>query len=135
MIFKILKSKKVLPYASNCLWLVLGVAFFFFFFSFCISYFFWWSWWYGTPLPFSLIILEARDWWYRYWSLIFWKSFASIENIKRKYNPMLDFSKSIYNKKILNEVVVNGYTQVCSQSLFCLFFVSYIFSFGGTQWN
>ena len=46
------------------------------------------------------------------------ESFASIEYIRRKRNPIDDLSKFTFNKKILNKVVVLGYNQVYSQTLY-----------------
>ena len=40
-----------------------------------------------------------------------------MENIRRKCNLMVDLSKFTSNKKILNEVVVLDYNQVCSPIL------------------
>ena len=40
-----------------------------------------------------------------------------MEGIKRKCNLMINLSKFTSNKKILSEVVVLGYNQVCSQIL------------------
>ena len=39
----------------------------------------------------------------------FWSSgnFASMKNIKRKYNPMMDLLKFTFNKKILSKVIAN----------------------------
>ena len=45
------------------------------------------------------------------------ENFASMENIRRKCNPMVDLSKFTSNKKILNEVVILDYNQVSSQIL------------------
>ena len=36
-------------------------------------------------------------------------NFASMENIKKKYNPMVDLSKFTSNKKILSKIAVIGY--------------------------
>ena len=49
----------------------------------------------------------------------FWSfgNFVTMEDIKRKCNPMMDMSKFTSNKKILNGVVVLGYNQVCSPIL------------------
>ena len=46
-------------------------------------------------------------------------NFASIENIRRKCNPKVDFSKFISNKKILIEVVSLNYNK--GLDLFYLF--------------
>ena len=45
-------------------------------------------------------------------NLWFSRNFASMKDIKRKCNPMIDFSKFKSNKKILSEVVVIGYNQI-----------------------
>ena len=42
------------------------------------------------------------------------ENFVSMEDIRRKCNLMMDLSKFTSNKKILNEVVVLDYNQVCS---------------------
>ena len=34
-------------------------------------------------------------------------NFASVKNIKRKYNPMMDLLKFTFNKKILSKVVAS----------------------------
>ena len=44
-------------------------------------------------------------------NLKFSRNFASIENIRKKCNPMVDLSKFTFNKKILNKVVALGYNQ------------------------
>ena len=47
-----------------------------------------------------------------------YRKFVSIEDIRRKCNPMVDLSKFITNKKILNRVVIlDYYNQVCYQIL------------------
>ena len=45
-----------------------------------------------------------------------WSSgnFASIENIRRKCNTVVDLTKLTSNKKILSGVVVVGYNQILS---------------------
>ena len=48
------------------------------------------------------------------WSL---GNFASIDDIRRKCNPMIDLSKFTSNKKILNKVETLDYNQVSSQTL------------------
>ena len=48
------------------------------------------------------------------WSL---KNFASMDNIRRKCNLMVDLSKFTSNKKILNKVETLDYNQVSSQTL------------------
>ena len=40
-----------------------------------------------------------------------------MEDIRRKYNLIVDLSKFTSNKKILNEIVVIGYKLVCNQTL------------------
>ena len=47
-----------------------------------------------------------------YW---FSENFASIENIKRKCNPIVDLSKFTFNKNILSEMVVLIYNQVLAK--------------------
>ena len=44
--------------------------------------------------------------------LQFFGNFASIENIRRKCNPKVDFSKFISNKKILIEVIALSYNKI-----------------------
>ena len=51
--------------------------------------------------------------------LQYFGNFASIENIRRKCNPKVDFSKFISNKKILIEVVSLNYNK--GLDLFYLF--------------
>ena len=41
-------------------------------------------------------------------------NFAYMEDIRNKCNLMVDLSKFKSNKKILSEVVVLGYNEVCS---------------------
>ena len=48
------------------------------------------------------------------WSFV---NFASINDIKRKYNPIVDLSKFTSNQKILNGTITIGYNQVCSKIL------------------
>ena len=48
------------------------------------------------------------------WSL---ENFASMDNIRRKCNLMVDLSKFTSNKKILNKVETLDYNQVSSQTL------------------
>ena len=43
--------------------------------------------------------------------------FASIKDIRRRCNLIVDLSKFISNKKILSEVIALGYNQVCYQIL------------------
>ena len=45
------------------------------------------------------------------------ENFVSMEDIRRKCKLMMDLSKFTSNKKILNEVVVLDYNQVCSPIL------------------
>ena len=54
-----------------------------------------------------------------YIGIDFWSSrnFASMKDIRRKCNPMVDLSKFTSNKKILSEIVALGYKQVCNQTL------------------
>ena len=49
----------------------------------------------------------------------FWSSwnFASMKNIRRKYNLMVNFSQFTSNKNILSRVIVLVYNQVCCQIL------------------
>ena len=42
-------------------------------------------------------------------------SFASMKDIRKKYNPIIDLSKFTSNKKIFNEVVTLDYDQVYCQ--------------------
>ena len=49
-------------------------------------------------------------------------NFASIDDIKRKYNQIVDLFKFSPNKKILSRVVVLGCNLICSQTL-----VNYLF--------
>ena len=44
-------------------------------------------------------------------------NFASMDNIRRKCNLMVDLSKFTSNKKILNKVETLDYNQVSSQTL------------------
>ena len=44
-------------------------------------------------------------------------NFASMEDIRRKYNPMVNFSQFTSNKKILSKVIVLVYNQICCQIL------------------
>ena len=43
--------------------------------------------------------------------------FASIKDIRRRCNLIVDLSKFISNKKILSEVIALSYNQVCNQIL------------------
>ena len=45
------------------------------------------------------------------------ENFARMDDIRRKYNPIMDLSKFTSNKKILNEVVALGNNKVCNQTL------------------
>ena len=54
-------------------------------------------------------------------NLWFSGNYASIKDIRRKCNSIADLSKFIFNKKILSELVVLRYNQVCSQ--ICPFFI------------
>ena len=47
----------------------------------------------------------------------FFGNFASIDDIKRKCNQMVDLFKFSSNKKILSRVVVLDYIIICSQTL------------------
>ena len=42
------------------------------------------------------------------------RNIASMEDIRIKYNPMIDLLKFTSNKKILSEFVVLGYNQICN---------------------
>ena len=44
-------------------------------------------------------------------------NFASMVDIRRKYNPMIDLSKFTFNKKILSKVVTLNYNKFYSQIL------------------
>ena len=44
-------------------------------------------------------------------------NFASIEDIRKKYNPIVNFSQFTSNKNILSRVIVLVYNQVCCQIL------------------
>ena len=72
---------------------------------------------------FSFIILDYKNLKFKhlidnvvinFWSFII---FASIEDIRRRCNLIVDLSKFISNKKILSEVIALGYNQVCYQIL------------------
>ena len=54
-------------------------------------------------------------------NLWFSGNYASMKDIRRKCNSIADLSKFIFNKKILSELVVLRYNQVCSQ--ICPFFI------------
>ena len=45
------------------------------------------------------------------------ENFVSIKDIKWKYNPIVNLSKFISNKKILSEIVALNYNKICSQIL------------------
>ena len=49
--------------------------------------------------------------------LQYFGKFASIEYIRKKYNLMANLKKITSNKKILSEVVVLSYNQVCNETL------------------
>ena len=72
---------------------------------------------------FSFIILDYKNLKFKHLIDIvvinfrFFIIFASIEDIKRRYNLIVDLSKFISNKKILSEVIALGYNQVCYQIL------------------
>ena len=38
-----------------------------------------------------------------------------MDNIRRKYTPMVDLSKFISNKKTLSKIVTLGYNQFCNK--------------------
>ena len=44
-------------------------------------------------------------------------NFASIVDIRRKYNPMIDLSKFTSNKKILSKIIILNYNKFYSQIL------------------
>ena len=46
--------------------------------------------------------------------LWFSRNFVRMKDIRRRYNPMVKFSKFTSNKKILSNIVVLGYNQFCS---------------------
>ena len=48
-----------------------------------------------------------------------WSSwnFVSMKDIRKKYNPMMNFSQFTSNKKILSRIIVLVYNQVCCQIL------------------
>ena len=45
-------------------------------------------------------------------NILFVINFASMKDIRRKCNPIMDLSKFTFNKKIQSEVVALGYNQV-----------------------
>ena len=46
------------------------------------------------------------------------ENFGNMEDIRRKYNPMINLSKFTSNKKILSVVVAISYNQVCSHTFY-----------------
>ena len=46
--------------------------------------------------------------------LWFSRNFVRMEDIRRRYNPMVKFSKFTSNKKILSNIVILPYNQFCS---------------------
>ena len=46
-----------------------------------------------------------------------YENFASFEDVRRKYNIIVNLSKFTYNKKILSVAIIIGYNQICSQTL------------------
>ena len=66
---------------------------------------------FDTKTYFLCIILDYKNLKFKYLiddiTIDFWSSrnFTSIEDLRRKCNPMVDLSKFISNKKILSEVV------------------------------
>ena len=62
-------------------------------------------------------------------NLYYFGNLANIEDIRRKYNSIMNLLKFTSNKNILSEVVALGYNQVCSQilsfnKLYVFFFLS-----------
>ena len=57
----------------------------------------------------------------------FFENFASIDDIKRKYNQIVDLFKFSPNKKILSRVVVLGCNLICSQTLVNYFIIIIFF--------
>ena len=55
----------------------------------------------------------------------FSENFASMEDIRRKCNSMVDLSKFTFNKKIFFKVVVLNYNQVCYQALLFSYYYYY----------
>ena len=45
------------------------------------------------------------------------ENFVSMEDIRRKYNPIVDLLKFIFNKKILSEIVALDYHKICCYTL------------------
>ena len=45
--------------------------------------------------------------------LYFSRNVTSMENIRKRYNSMVDLSKFTSNKKILNKIVILDYNQFC----------------------
>ena len=54
----------------------------------------------------------------------FSRNVASMENIRRRYNSMMDLSKFTSNKKILSKVVILGYNQFVAK--LCPRFISFL---------
>ena len=44
-------------------------------------------------------------------------NFASIEDIRKNFNPIMDLSKFTFNEKILSGVVAFVYNQICCENL------------------
>ena len=55
-----------------------------------------------------------------------YENFASFEDVRRKYNIIVNLSKFISNKKILNEIVALGYNQFVHKPC------PYVLEIGGT---
>ena len=53
--------------------------------------------------------IQTFDIWYNKWSLIFFGNFAIMDNIGRKYNRIVNFSKFTSKKKILSRSVAISY--------------------------
>ena len=49
------------------------------------------------------------------------ENFASIKDIRKKCNPIVNLLKFIFNKKILNEIVVLSYNKVCRNFVLSFF--------------
>ena len=51
--------------------------------------------------------------------LIFWyfKNFASFEDIRRKYNSIVDLLTFTFNTKILSKIIILDYIKISSQTL------------------
>ena len=50
--------------------------------------------------------------------LYYFGNLANIEDIRRKWISIVNLLKFIFNKNILNELVVLSYNQVCNQILY-----------------